>query len=675
MHSRRRISSCSLRTGDPTAYNEGSGQKTNTSNTEHAEQGDPSGQCDQERRDQVFGVGVGSALNNTDSQNRLKKISGPNAATGDNVAGADVIFVQDFGALASKLASIAREMCKSSVTITKKVDADGDGQFENASDWTFKGTLSVPGTHTWVQPPGAGTGNTAEDRTDLDGTVNFKWNAGQSSATFAFQETVKPGFRMVRVGCSPSSKFKAGENGGTFTGLLFDETATCTVWNATNQIALCHWTGRDYQKVTASVADDGSLDPEHRTHVKDVIPPYPFLSPNGASEEKAYEGKNWDKDGQARWQNGCQGGVLPPPDEPIVPTVRCVEQVDGGGLLAHFGYDNPADTTATIMYGDRNYVRQVPGERLSVGQPQEFAPGPHLDVLQVQFGADGGVEWVLDGTTAHADQDSKACGASITIVKSLDPDTDPGRFNLTINGNVRGTGGAVGNGGTTGTVAVDAGPYKVGESGAQDTKLDDYNISIVCRNGSEDVATGEQAAGLGGGVQRPGDQVHDHQHEEEDAAHRAARGAAGGAARGARGADSGAGQRAARAGRRVHQADEVRLDRPLGLPEPHEDADHAGDRRRRQESVQTRRRGSGPAQHVREGAAPERLPDRPRQRPRAAHLEDRRHRERVHDGELVQSQVQERPASRAADSTDSADSNDSAHTAAAARAAAAASSA
>ena len=32
----------------------------------------------------------------------------------------------------------------------------------------------------------------------------------------------------------------------------------------------------------------------------------------------------------------------------------------------------------------------------------------------------------------------------------------------------------------------------MGESGAQGTKLDDYNISIVCRNGSQDVATGDK---------------------------------------------------------------------------------------------------------------------------------------------------------------------------------------
>ena len=87
--------------GDPTAYNEGSGQKTNTSNTDALNKAIPQANAIKNDGIKIFGVGVGSALNNTDSQNRLKKISGPNVATGDNVAGADVIFVQDFGALAS----------------------------------------------------------------------------------------------------------------------------------------------------------------------------------------------------------------------------------------------------------------------------------------------------------------------------------------------------------------------------------------------------------------------------------------------------------------------------------------------------------------------------------------------------------------------------------------------
>jgi uncharacterized repeat protein (TIGR01451 family) len=478
--------------GDPTAFNDPpNAPKTNQSNAASLEKAIP--EANKIKRDdtKIFGVGVGSALNNSSSQDRLKKISGPNVATGDDVSNADVIFVQDFGALAAKLTSIAKAMCGSSVTITKKVDSDGDGQFDDdPSGWTITGTLSAP-SHTWVQPDNA-TGDQAVEQTNADGYATFKWNAGQATASFSFQETLKDDFRMVGVGCSPSGNFTAGDGGGSITGIGPEDNVTCTIRNATTRIAVCHWTGREYQQQHASVQADGSLDPDHFAHPRDIIPPYAYLSPNGPTEEHASPGQNWDQAGQDRWQNGCVGGDVPPPDQPIIPKLRCVEEVDGGGLLAHFGYTNPADETVTIPLGPQNELRKVPGgEPFVVDQPTEFAPGPHLDVFQAEFPADVGVAWTLDGTTVTANKDSDECEASITIVKSLVPAKDHGKFDLEINGQVRGTGAAVGNGGTTGTVAVAAGrTHQVGESGAKGTKLANYRISIVCRNGTVVVAQG-----------------------------------------------------------------------------------------------------------------------------------------------------------------------------------------
>ena len=40
---------------------------------------------------------------------------------------------------------------------------------------------------------------------------------------------------------------------------------------------------------------------------------------------------------------------------------------------------------------------------------------------------------------------------------------------------------AVGDGGTTGTIAVDSGTHTVGESAAQGTSLADYDVDILCR--------------------------------------------------------------------------------------------------------------------------------------------------------------------------------------------------
>ena len=52
---------------------------------------------------------------------------------------------------------------------------------------------------------------------------------------------------------------------------------------------------------------------------------------------------------------------------------------------------------------------------------------------------------------------------------------------------------AVGDGGTTGTVAVNPGAHTVGESAAQGTSLADYIVQIVCLSGGEVVAEGASA--------------------------------------------------------------------------------------------------------------------------------------------------------------------------------------
>ena len=55
---------------------------------------------------------------------------------------------------------------------------------------------------------------------------------------------------------------------------------------------------------------------------------------------------------------------------------------------------------------------------------------------------------------------------------------DPGRFNLTVDGSTAGTGGNVGNGGTTGAVPVNAGAHTVGETAVAGTALSDY-VTVI----------------------------------------------------------------------------------------------------------------------------------------------------------------------------------------------------
>ena len=74
---------------------------------------------------------------------------------------------------------------------------------------------------------------------------------------------------------------------------------------------------------------------------------------------------------------------------------------------------------------------------------------------------------------------------TIEVVKHLDPDDDPGKFDLLIDGSSRKDDATDED--TTGAVEVNTGTHTVGEAGGTLTDLDDYTSSIVCLNGQSPV--------------------------------------------------------------------------------------------------------------------------------------------------------------------------------------------
>ena len=73
---------------------------------------------------------------------------------------------------------------------------------------------------------------------------------------------------------------------------------------------------------------------------------------------------------------------------------------------------------------------------------------------------------------------------TIEVIKNLDPTTDPGKFNLQVDGTTKKT--DAGNGGTTGAVTVNTGSnHSVGETAGTGTSLATTRPSIACtRNGN-----------------------------------------------------------------------------------------------------------------------------------------------------------------------------------------------
>lgn len=256
------------------------------------------------------------------------------------------------------------------------------------------------------------------------------------------------------------------------------------------KVRICHATSshsNPYTSIEPAIANNGDLQGGHLNHTGpiypaagwgDIIPPYEYVDAQG--ETQTFPGYNWSPEGQAILQNGCE----PRQEEPLRPTVACVEPRSGGGFLAHFGYENPNSSTVSDPADNVLEPSSANGQ-----QPTTFQPGTVEDAFQVQ--SDGGdVTWHLTGYTATATTASAHCQGSITIVKVLNPNTDPGRFDLQIDRHTAGTAAAVGDGGTTGTIAVDAGRRTVGEAGAKGTKLGDYDVQIACRVGSDVVAGG-----------------------------------------------------------------------------------------------------------------------------------------------------------------------------------------
>jgi uncharacterized repeat protein (TIGR01451 family) len=247
-----------------------------------------------------------------------------------------------------------------------------------------------------------------------------------------------------------------------------------------DKVEICHeppGSGRQDVSVSSIFGGNG-----HDSHEDDIIPPFRY-------DEGTYPGQNWDLEGQATWYYDCDPSDVPD----VTPTLECVESRPDG-LYAHFGYVNAESSAVEIEVGLVNSFVPSPENR---GQPVTFEPGTHNDVPVQPFA--GTLEWRLAGNSVIASAESRRCQASIRIDKVLTPTTDPGKFDLLLDNDVLAP--AVGNGGTTQTQTVTAGPngtqHTVGERAARGTNLADYAVAIACRdnggNGAT-VAQGESAS-------------------------------------------------------------------------------------------------------------------------------------------------------------------------------------
>lgn len=125
----------------------------------------------------VLAIGVGNALQNAASVQRLTQMSGDDVARSIadfDVETTDVALVADFNDLAAAVRSLVLDLCSPSLTVRKLAQTQDDAAYSPAEGWDITTTPTVPGGFAWVLPEGA-TGPSVSVETNVDGYAQFQW--------------------------------------------------------------------------------------------------------------------------------------------------------------------------------------------------------------------------------------------------------------------------------------------------------------------------------------------------------------------------------------------------------------------------------------------------------------------------------------------------------------------
>ena len=151
----------------------------------------------------VLALGVGAALQNPASVDRLTKVSGPVVArtTAEfDIETTDVALVSDFDDLADAVRGLVLELCSPSLTIRKFAQSAGDASYRPAPGWDVTVTPTVPGgTFAWVLPTGA-SGASWTLPTDANGFAQFQWepDPAENDSTAQVSEALQANFTAGR---------------------------------------------------------------------------------------------------------------------------------------------------------------------------------------------------------------------------------------------------------------------------------------------------------------------------------------------------------------------------------------------------------------------------------------------------------------------------------------------
>ena len=210
----------------------------------------------------VLAIGVGQALQNQASVNRLTQVSGPNIARNSaefDIQTTDVALIRDFDALADEMRALVLELCSPSLTIRKFAQSSTSATYAPAPGWDITATPTVPGgSFAWVLPPGA-SGASATLSTDANGFAQFQWepNPADLSSRAVVSEAIRQGWIAGRPGIDNDFHCEFKDTDGNVR--VIDDDLTVVGGNATftldpigAEIGTCSvWNSFDYQPAIA----------------------------------------------------------------------------------------------------------------------------------------------------------------------------------------------------------------------------------------------------------------------------------------------------------------------------------------------------------------------------------------------------------------------------------------
>jgi uncharacterized repeat protein (TIGR01451 family)/LPXTG-motif cell wall-anchored protein len=355
----------------------------------------------------MLAIGIGNDLNTAN----LQAIAGPNTNTG-NILTSDVI-TTDFNTLAGQLNTFASQSCGGTVTVTKKIDADGNlgttGDQTVASGWTFN------------------VGGQADKVTDGNGQTSAVTLVAGSN--YSVTETQQNNYSLLQASCTGATNNGTSNLGNNnISGIQIDNTdiVSCTFINTppVETVDICHATGshgNPYITNSPSKSGDVSGHDDHNGPTwfpgiavtwGDIIPPFTY--PGGS-----YPGQNWDTAGQAIYNNSCNV-----PNGTLTVTKNLVPSNDPGVFNLTI---NGTTYASNVGHNGTTGAQSVEPDTYTVGETA--GTNTSLSNYTTTYGGDCNAQ----GQVTVGVAENKSCtitntrkGGSITFVKEvLGGDAEP----------------------------------------------------------------------------------------------------------------------------------------------------------------------------------------------------------------------------------------------------------